>query len=225
MTSKSDNHHGIDFSKLTPHECYKVLIGSIVPRPIAWITTVDKSGRVNAAPFSFFNALSADPPLIGFGIQRKADGVKKDTLRNIQETGVFTINIVNNSLVEAMSICAIAFPEQENELVAAGLGSEEGILVPSPRILEAPVALECKQMMIVPTGPRGEIVLGEVVFAHIHQDLCDPEKLHIDQQLLDAVGRMGGQGYSLTREYFDLSVKSVDEWAASRNGGERIWSK
>lgn len=225
MSSNPVQYHGIDFADLTSNQRYKILIGSIVPRPIAWITTVDSEGNVNAAPFSFFNALSADPPLVGFGIQRKSNGIPKDTLNNILQTGVFTINIVSNELTEAMSVCAINFPETSNEIEAAQLNATEGSFVCSPRIAEAPISLECKQTMIIPTGPQGDIVLGEVLFAHVRSDLCDPHTLHIDPHKLDAVGRMGGQGYSLTREYFDLSVKTFDEWKVEVNESKRIWKK
>ena len=225
MSSNTLQYHGIDFADLTSHQRYKILIGSIVPRPIAWITTADKKGNINAAPFSFFNALSADPPWVGFGIQRKNDGAPKDTLRNILQTGVFTINIVSEELIEAMSVCAINFPEGTNELEAAKLGAAEGRFVSSPRIVEAPISLECKQTMIIPTGPQGDIVLGEVLFAHIRSDLCDPQALHIDPDKLDAVGRMGGQGYSLTREYFDLSVETLDAWNIKANGGKKVLEK
>lgn len=215
--------HCIDFSTLSPHQRYKILIGSIVPRPIAWVTTVDPEGRVNAAPFSFFNALSADPPWVGLGVQRRQDGGPKDTLRNIEATGVFTVNVVADALVEAMNVCAVAFPADIDELAAAGLEAQPGAVIAAPWIAQAPVALECRKVMIVPTGPRGDIVLAEVVLAHIRADLCDPAQLHIDPFGLDAVGRMGGQGYARTRDYFDLAVKSPEEFHASPDGGVRHW--
>ena len=215
--------HCIDFATLTPHQRYKILIGSIVPRPIALISTIDADGRVNAAPFSFFNALSADPPLVGLGLERHDDGSPKDTLRNIEATNVFTVNIVSDALVEAMNICAITFMPGEDELAAAGLTARPGVEVASPRITEAAIALECRRTMTIPTGPHGEIIIAEVVLAHIRENLCDPTGLRIDPHTLDAIGRMGGQGYARTREYFDLSVSSLQDWQKTRNAGARRW--
>lgn len=223
--SPEDSFHCIDFSTLSPHQRYKVLIGSIVPRPIAWVTTVDPAGGFNAAPFSFFNALSADPPWVGLGMQRREDGSPKDTLRNIEATGVLTVNIVPDALVEAMSVCAVAFPAGTDELAEAGLDARPGVAVAAPWIAQAPVALECRKVMTVPTGPRGDIVLAEVVLAHVRADLCDPAQLHIDPFGLDAIGRMGGQGYARTHDYFDLPVKSLDEFRASPDGGVRRWPR
>ncbi|WP_448683008.1 flavin reductase family protein [Pseudomonas nicosulfuronedens] len=212
-----------DFQQLSAREKYKILIGSVVPRPIALVTTVDSEGRANAAPFSFFNALSADPPILALGVENYSDLSPKDTTLNIRHNQEFTVNIVSDALVEAMNVCAVPFEPGFDELVAAGLTAIPGTRVGCPRIGEAPVALECRRMMALSIGQSREIILGEVLMAHVRDDLIDPATLYIDQLGLDAIGRMGGQGYSRTREYFDLPTRSLKQWLETPGAGERLW--
>ncbi|PHK95328.1 flavin reductase [Pseudoroseomonas rhizosphaerae] len=192
-----------DFATLTPRERYKLLIGTVVPRPIAWVVTVDAAGRPNAAPYSFFNCLSADPAIVALGIEFRAGGAPKDTGRNIRETGCFTVNIVSDALVEAMNVCAVPFAPEVDELERAGLELLPGTAVASPRIARSPAALECRLHSFLEIGASREIVLGEVVHAHLHAGLVN-DSLHVDPVALDAVGRMGGHGYARTRDRFDL---------------------
>lgn len=203
-----------DFAALTPRERYKLLIGTVVPRPIAWVTTVDTSGTVNAAPFSFFNCLSADPAIVALGVEFRPTGAQKDTGRNVRETQAFTVNIVSDALAEAMNITAVPFPAGTDELAEAKLTARPGVKVPCPWIGEAPVALECRHHTTLGIGRSREIILGEVVFAHIRSDIVDPKTHYIDAVGLDAIGRMGGHGYATTRDYFDLPTMSVDVWRA-----------
>lgn len=212
-----------DFQQLSAREKYKILIGSVVPRPIALVTTIDAEGRANAAPFSFFNALSADPPILALGVENYSDLSPKDTTLNIRQNQEFTVNIVSDALVEAMNVCAVPFEPGFDELVAAGLTAIPGTRVGCPRIGEAPVALECRRMMALSIGQSREIILGEVLMAHVRDDLIDPATLYIDQLGLDAIGRMGGHGYSRTREYFDLPTRSLKQWQESPGAGERLW--
>ncbi|WP_152226272.1 flavin reductase family protein [Pseudomonas sp. SCB32] len=212
-----------DFQQLSAREKYKILIGSVVPRPIALVTTIDAQGRANAAPFSFFNALSADPPILALGVENYSDLSPKDTTLNIRNNQEFTVNIVSDALVEAMNVCAVPFEPGFDELVVAGLTAVPGTRVGCPRIGEAPVALECRRMMALSIGQSREIILGEVLMAHVRDDLIDPATLYIDQLGLDAIGRMGGQGYSRTREYFDLPTRSLKQWTEAPGGGERCW--
>lgn len=198
---------GFDFTALTPRERYKILIGTVVPRPIALVTTRDEAGGANAAPFSFFNCLSADPAIVALGVEVKADGSPKDTGRNVRRSGVFTVNIVSDAIVEAMNVCAVPFAPGVDELVAAGLTAQPGQAIDCPRIGEAPAALECRLHSFLDIGSSREIILGEVVYAHIRADAVD-ERLHIDPARIDAVGRMGGHGYASTRDYFDLPTMS-----------------
>ncbi|MGE9759442.1 flavin reductase family protein [Pseudomonas sp. PDM20] len=212
-----------DFQQLSAREKYKILIGSVVPRPIALVTTIDAEGRVNAAPFSFFNALSADPPILALGVENYSDLSPKDTTLNIRQNQEFTVNIVSDALVEAMNVCAVPFEPGFDELVAAGLTAIPGTRVGCPRIGEAPVALECRRMMALSIGQSREIILGEVLMAHVRDDLIDPATLYIDQLGLDAIGRMGGHGYARTREYFDLPTRSLKQWMESPGAGGRLW--
>ena len=204
-----------DFAALSPRERYKLLIGAVVPRPIAWVTTCDASGAVNAAPFSFFNCLSADPAILALGVEYRPSGVQKDTGRNIRETQAFTVNIVSDALVEAMNVTAVAFAAGVDELKAAGLTARPGVKVPCPSIAEAPVAFECRHHTTLSIGRSREIILGEVVFAHFLAGTVDPATMYVDHSAVDATGRMGGNGYATTRDYFDLKTMTVEEWAAS----------
>jgi flavin reductase (DIM6/NTAB) family NADH-FMN oxidoreductase RutF len=135
-----------DFRSLTARERYKLMIGTVVPRPIALVTSVDLDGRVNAAPFSFFNCLSADPPILALGVENHPDMAFKDTAMNIRLTEVFTVNIVSFAIAEAMHICGMNFPPGIDELREAGLTAMPGSAVASPWILEAPAAFECGGM-------------------------------------------------------------------------------
>lgn len=214
-TANHDAPICFDFSALSPRQRYKLLIGAVVPRPIAWVTTCDVNGITNAAPFSFFNCLSADPAILALGVEYRPNGAQKDTGRNIRDTQAFTVNIVSDALVEAMNVTAVAFPAGIDELKAAGLTAQAGVKVPCPRIVEAPVAFECRHHTTLSIGRSREIILGEVVFAHFRNDTVDPETMHVDHAAVDASGRMGGHGYVTTRDYFDLETMTVEEWTTS----------
>ena len=200
-----------DLDGLTAKERYKLLIGSVVPRPIAWITTVNPEGRVNAAPFSFFNVLSSDPAIVGIGIEYHSDGSPKDTGRNIRDTGEFTVNIAGRENLEAMNVTAVAFGPEVDELQAAGLTARPGHRVKSPFIGEAPVALECVRHITLEISPTRAIVLGRVVAMHLRSDIVN-ERLHVDPVALDALGRMGGAGYCRTDGVFDLATPTLAQW-------------
>ncbi len=209
-------HRLFDFSQLNARERYKLLIGTVVPRPIAWVTTLSPEGRVNAAPYSFFNCLSADPPILALGVENHDDMSFKDTAHNIRMTEEFTVNIVDFANVEAMNICAVPFPPEVDELEMAGLHAIPGEKVRCPRIAEAPVALECRRHLTLELGRSREIILGLVLAVHIREDIVDAERFYVDQQGLDAVGRMGGHGYASTRDYFDMPSLSVEQWRKMR---------
>ena len=209
MTAQT--HSFFDFAGLTARERYKILTGTIVPRPIALVTTVDGEGRVNAAPISFFNCMGSDPATLVLGVARRDNGEESDTGRNIRASGVFTVNTVSRAILEQMNICAIGFPPGIEEVAHAGLPTVPGDKVPVPRIADAPAAFECRQTMILSIGPAREIILGEVLAAHVRADLIDA-RLHTDQQALDAVGRMGGATYAFTNELLGLETPSLAEW-------------
>jgi flavin reductase (DIM6/NTAB) family NADH-FMN oxidoreductase RutF len=205
-----------DTADLGPRDVYKLLIGTVVPRPIAWVTTMAPNGDINAAPYSFFNCLSADPPILALGVENWPDMSFKDTAFNIRMTEEFTVNIVSDALVEAMNTTAIAFPSNVNELEQAGLTTASCTYVRCPRIAEAPVAFECRRHVGIAVGKSREIILGLVIAIHVREDLVDRDSFYVDQRALDAIGRMGGHGYSKTRDYFDLPTMSVSDWSAGK---------
>lgn len=209
-------HTHFDFAVLSERERYKLLIGTVIPRPIALVTTMSREGRANAGPFSFFNVLTHDPAIVAIGVENQANRSFKDTARNIDETKEFTVHIVDNALVAQMEICAIKFGPEVDELAEAGLDTAPGAMVRSPRILAAPAALECRLHTVLRVSPAREIILGEVVGLFVRSDALDPTNLHIDQQMMDVVGRMGGHTYARTRDQFDIKTKSKEEWAGRR---------
>ncbi|AMJ62889.1 flavin reductase family protein [Bosea sp. PAMC 26642] len=216
----SDSFVTFDFAELSPRERYKLLIGAVVPRPIALVTTVDGRGVVNAAPFSFFNCLSADPAIVALGVEYRPAGGQKDTGRNIRETLAFTVNIVSDALVEGMNICATPFEPGVDELAEAGLTAMPGVKVPCPWIGQAPAAFECRHHTTLGIGNSREIILGEVVYAHFRADTIN-QHLHVDPLALDAIGRMGGHGYATTRDCFDLPTMSVATFASDPKSANR----
>ena len=206
-----------DFAELPGKARYKLLASTITPRPIAWVVTTDAAGLVNAAPFSFFNVLSGDPPTVGISVGRRAPGVPKDTLANIEATGEFVINLVSRANAEAMNKTATEFPAGVDELAAAKLGRLPSVKVTPPRIAESPVAFECKLAQAVPLGPANTLVLGHVVAMHVRDDaVLDALKHYIDTPKLDLVGRMhGAGGYTTTRDQFEIRRIPYDQWDAA----------
>ena len=201
-----------DFATLSARERYKLMIGTIVPRPIALVTTVDPDGRINAAPFSFFNCLSADPPILALGVENHPDMSFKDTALNIRLTEVFTVNIVSRAIAEAMHVCAIGFPHGTDELAAAGLTAVPGTKVASPWIRQAPAAFECRRHLTLELGKSRQIILGEIVYAHYHADVVDAERLRIDPAGLDAIARLGGDTCATIRDRFDMPTPKLADW-------------
>jgi flavin reductase (DIM6/NTAB) family NADH-FMN oxidoreductase RutF len=203
----------VSFGEIGPHERYKLLCATIVPRPIALVTSVDAAGVVNAAPFSFFNVFSEEPPLVVLGVQHRPDRNRKDTSRNIAESGVFVVNLVDEALADAMNICAVDFPPEVSEIEAAGLTLVPGAAVPVPRIEQAPFALECRRTVTLAFGPEREIVLGEVLTLHARDDLLDLATLRIAADRYQPVGRLFANGYARQGDRFDLERQSYSEWS------------
>ncbi|MGO7538264.1 flavin reductase family protein [Rhizobium ruizarguesonis] len=193
-----------DFKQLTERERYKLMIGTIIPRPIALVTTVDEHGRINAAPFSFFNCLSADPPILAIGVENHADMSFKDTGHNIRMTEVFTVNIVSFAIAEAMHVCGAKYPRGVDELKEAGLTAMPGEKVASPFIAEAPAAFECRRHVTLELGRSRQIVMGEIVYAHYRDGVVDPERLHVDPAAVDAITRLGGDTCATIRDRFEM---------------------
>jgi flavin reductase (DIM6/NTAB) family NADH-FMN oxidoreductase RutF len=205
-------HVHFDFGALSPRDRYKLLIGTVIPRPIALVTTVDEAGRPNAAPFSFFNVLSADPALVVLGIEHRADKRFKDTSHNIRVTEEFTVNIVDDAMCHAMNVCAVPFPPDVDELSQAGLTALPGTHVKCPRIAAAPAALECRRHTTLSIAASRDIVLGEVLACFVRDGAVDPLTKHVDQRKMDVVGRLGGHGYTRTRDMFDMPTLSAADW-------------
>jgi flavin reductase (DIM6/NTAB) family NADH-FMN oxidoreductase RutF len=204
----------------TPHrQIYNLLIGLVAPRPIAWITSMDRSGTLNAAPFSAYNYLCTDPPIVGIGAANRSGGesVPKDTARNIRRTGEFVINVVTEDLIDKMNICATDFPTGVNELEMAGLTTAPSSVVKVPRIAEAHAALECREFTTMEIG-RSRIILGRVVAMYVEDRFVVPEQNgagpYIRAEELHAVGRMNGLGsYVRTRDSFVTVPRiSLEEW-------------
>jgi flavin reductase (DIM6/NTAB) family NADH-FMN oxidoreductase RutF len=204
-----------DFRTLSARDRYKLMIGTVVPRPIALVTTISPEGRINAAPFSFFNCLSADPPILALGVENHADMSFKDTALNVRLTEVFTVNIVSHEIAEAMHLCAVPFPPDHDELRAAGLTAMPGTAVASPWIKEAPAAFECRRHVTLELGKSRQIILGEIVFAHYHADVVDTERMRIDPAKLDAIARLGGNTCSTIRDRFEMPTPTLAEYHAS----------
>lgn len=192
-----------DFTELSARDRYKLMIGTIIPRPIALVTTVDEHGRYNAAPFSFFNCLSADPPILAIGVENNPDMSFKDTGHNIRMTEVFTVNIVSFDIAEAMHLCAAKFPRGVDELREAGLTALPGTKVASPYIREAPAAFECRRHVTLELGKSRQIIMGEILFAHYADGIVD-DRLHVDPAGIDAIARLGGDTCSTTRDRFEM---------------------
>lgn len=209
MSSASASEVGFDFSALGPRERYKLMIGTIIPRPIALVTTVDEDGRVNAAPFSFFNCLSADPPILALGVETYPDLSLKDTGENIRRTEVFTVNIVSHAIAEAMHVCAARYPRGVDELKEAGLTARPGVKIAAPFIAEAPAAFECRRTVTLELGKSRQIILGEIVYAHYQPGVVDAETLRVDPAGIDAIARLGGDTCSTIRDRFEMRTPKL----------------
>lgn len=193
-----------DFAQLAPSERYRLLTALIVPRPIAWVTTLDAEGCVNAAPFSFFNVFGSDPAVVAIGVGNRAGGAPKDTARNIEATGEFVLNTVVEPLLEAMSQTSFEYPAGQDELAAAGLTRAASRIVKPPRIAESPAAFECRLIEIKSIGAN-RLIIGEVVRAFIDDAYYDAERRHVLTEQLGIVGRMhGSDGYARTRDLIKL---------------------
>jgi flavin reductase (DIM6/NTAB) family NADH-FMN oxidoreductase RutF len=203
-----------DFATISARERYKLLVSTIVPRPIAWIVSQDLHGHLNAAPFSFFNAFAGDPPVVGIGIGSHDPGRPKDTRHNIRETGQFVVNLVSEEAAEVMNITAIEFERGVSEPHEAGLTTAPSVHVNAPRIAESPVSMECELLQIIDLGPEQSLVLGRVLAMHIRDDaVIDPAKHHIDTPKLKLIGRMHGAGwYARTTDLFKMDRIPRENW-------------
>lgn len=194
-----------DLSKLTPRDGYKLLSATIVPRPIAWVVSASVDGQLNAAPFSFFNLFSDDPPVVCLGIMGR-NGALKDTSANIRAREEFVINMVPQRLVPPMNETAAEYDYGVNELDQAGLTTVPGTLIGVPRIAESPVALECVPFHFLELGGGRVVIAAKVLSVFVVDEaVLDADRCYIDTPKLDLVGRMHGSGgFTTTRDRFHL---------------------
>ncbi|MBA4186537.1 MAG: flavin reductase family protein [Planctomycetaceae bacterium] len=195
----------IDPTSTAVPEVYQYLVGIVTPRPIAWVTTLSPTGVVNLAPFSFFNAFGANPPIVVFSPTLRRDGTKKDTLLNVEKLGEFVIHTAVAPQAEKVNLTAKEIPHDESEVALAGLTTVPSLKVRPPRLKEAPVAMECvvKQIIYCGTGPiAANLVIGEVVMLHIADEVLDG-KGGVDPRKLKTVARLGGAFWCHTSDLFE----------------------
>jgi flavin reductase (DIM6/NTAB) family NADH-FMN oxidoreductase RutF len=207
-----------DLEKGPASDTYKLLVGLVAPRPIALITSMDEHGQLNAAPFSAYNYLCTDPPIIGVGVTNRPDQkfVPKDTARNIRRTGEFVVNVVTEDIAEKMNICATDFPPEMSEVELAGFTTTPSQRVKPPRLAEAHAALECREYNTMEIG-HSRIILGLVVAIYVEDHFVDPAGPYIKADELHAIGRMNGLGnYVRTRDAF-LTIPRIS-YADWKNG-------
>ena len=192
-----------DAAALDAQTQYKLLIGSVTPRPIALVTTLGSLGP-NAAPFSFFNAIGSDPAMLMFSVGAK-DGGAKDTVANIRELPEFVVHIVSDAIKEKMNVCAIDYPRGVNEIEQAGFTALASTKVRPTRIAEAPIAFECRLLQILEVGRAPyHLVIGEVVYFHFHDGIVDAQ-FRVDVGKVDPIGRLAGRGgYARITDRFEM---------------------
>jgi flavin reductase (DIM6/NTAB) family NADH-FMN oxidoreductase RutF len=183
-------------------QVYRLLTGSVVPRPIGWASTVSKEGVTNLAPFSFFTVVCVVPPMISLTIARNPDGSEKHTLKNVRATGEFCFNVVTRRVWKEMVDSANAIPEGDSEFAKTGLTPIPSVRIAPPRVKEVPIHFECKLHQVIELGPnRHPLVIGEVVYMHV-DPACMTEG-YIDMEKLDPVGRLNGFFYAALGEIFE----------------------
>ena len=207
----------IDFSTISAYQRYKLMASLIVPRPIALVTTVSTDGVVNAAPFSMFNMLGEDPPILMISINKLSDSHLKDTSANILANREFVVHIADEPMAQQMHRCGDVYPSDVNELQEVGLGAAPSCAVKPPRIIEAPVAFECVLSETLETASR-HIFIGTVLWLHAREDLIDTELYRVRLQNYFPVARFGASYYIRTRDRFSMdpekagaSVNPIDE--------------
>ncbi|HXD97198.1 MAG TPA: flavin reductase family protein [Candidatus Acidoferrum sp.] len=196
---------------------YKLLIGSVVPRPIAWVSSVDAEGVRNLAPFSYFMAITHDPPTIAFSSGPRGAEIgggvrgKKDTLHNVEVTREFVVNVVDDALAEAMNVTSGDYTPDVDEFTQAGLVAAPSVKVKPPRVAAAPVNMECRLAQIIPVGNLPHhLIVGEIVHMHVRDDVFDPATGRLDMHRLKPVGRLAGHLYTHVHDIFEMKRPAVD---------------
>jgi flavin reductase (DIM6/NTAB) family NADH-FMN oxidoreductase RutF len=201
-----------DPATLTPRDRYKMLISLVIPRPIALVTTIGPTGVVNAAPFSFFNVFSDEPPLCVLGLQARPNGSLKDTSAHIRDRGAFVVNLVDEALGEQMNQCAVDFPPEVSEIDAAKLNLLPSEKIKIPRIAEAPASLECRHYTTLEVSAQRRLAIGEIVQIHIRGGLWDHGKMRVDMAQYRPLARLFGNFYASLGAPFTHVRQSYEEW-------------
>jgi flavin reductase (DIM6/NTAB) family NADH-FMN oxidoreductase RutF len=195
-----------DFAALTPAERYKLLVALVIPRPIAFVSTRSRDGADNAAPFSFFNVMGEDPPIVVLSHDRRPDGSRKDTPRNILDTREFVVNLVDEALLERMHAASTAFPPEVSEFDAVGLTRVPSRRIAPPRIGESPASIECRLHTHLGFGGR-DLFVGEGIALHVRDGLVDPQTLRVAADYAP-VGRLYANMYAFTRDRVKLEANA-----------------
>lgn len=195
-----------DMRALEPRDAYKLIGSCIVPRPIAWVSSLSGNGIPNLAPFSFFNAVGSDPPIIAIGLVKAPDRDLKDTASNIRSTGEFVVNLVSEPDAHRMNQTSTGLPPDEDEAAAAGIAMAPSLAVMPQRVASAPAAFECRTLHYIETGPSQVAVLGEVLVCHVQDRfITDPNRIHLDIAAMQLIARMHGAGwYSRSTDLFEM---------------------
>ena len=196
----------LDFAGLDVRNAYQWMISTILPRPIAWVSTISADGRTNLAPFSFFQGITANPPTLMFVPVNNRQGVKKDTVRNIEAVPEFVVNLVSHELAAQMNLTAALLPYGESEFERFGIVAAPSTTIRPPRVAAAPVAFECvlDRIILIGEGPlAANVVFGRIRTAHIRDDVVGPDGKP-DSAKLDLIARMGGENYATSREVFTI---------------------
>jgi len=194
----------LELAQLPALERYKLLIGLVIPRPIAWVSTWSENGVANCAPFSFFNVISEDPPLCILSFNWRSDGTIKHTLKNIRRTGEYVVNLADEGTANQMHLSGTELPEGESEFASYGLTPAPAKLVKHPRIAEAAASLECRVERRINFGPEREMVVGEILLITARDGIIDPATKRISEDLYRPVGRLFANRYCTTRQRFNL---------------------
>ena len=192
-------------SEISPEAAYKLLVSIIIPRPIAFVTSMDLDGNLNGAPFSFFNAMGSEPPVVVLGFQPNKDGSQKDTPNNILSTQEFVVNIVDEPLAHQMNICAGSLPPDVDEIALAKIATAPSLGVAPPRIITSPASVECRLLETVSLSGGGKIIIGEILHFHLREDtVTQIDPLRIDINKLAPISRLNGAFYSRITDQFKI---------------------
>lgn len=200
-----------DFDDLDKPSAYKLIAGTVIPRPIALVTTRNGDGGTNCGPYSFFNAFSEDPPLVVLGLGTRPDCTLKDSTVNIRQHGEFVVNMVDESILPAMVDCACDLPPGESEIPYTDLTLERSRKVDVDRIVEAPVSFECRKVTVLQFGNGRDLAIGEILGLNAREGMINPDTLRVDTELYRPVGRLYGTRYTKMGEIVSLPIPSPDE--------------